>query len=189
MNANPADAPAALIVDDDDYLIVGAMRMFRRAPFRVLSAPTAAAALEILASQSIQVVVSDQRMPGMPGVDFLATVRERWPATMRILLSGQIDQGTLIQAINGGGIFRFVAKPCPHEALVNAINEAFAQARAFEDVRALVCRTRRQAAIIASLQSGRPEVVADAAARGEFDLPPAEPVALAAAVRVALAEA
>ena len=75
------------------------------------------------------VIVSDMRMPGMDGIEFLAQARKRAPDSVRIMLTGCADQRTAINAVNTGRIFRFLAKPCPPEALANALREGIAQYR------------------------------------------------------------
>lgn len=71
------------------------------------------------------VVVSDMRMPGMSGLEFLRRVRDRWPELACIMLTGNADRSTAIDAINEGAVFRFLLKPCPHDELVMAIRAAF----------------------------------------------------------------
>jgi len=76
------------------------------------------------------VVVSDMRMPGMNGAEFLAKAREKAPDTVRMLLTGHADLDTAIEAVNQGNIFRFLTKPCEKEVLVKAIQSGVAQYRA-----------------------------------------------------------
>lgn len=70
-------------------------------------------------------VVADQLMPEMKGTDFLKRVRELYPDTLRIVLSGHSDMGTLIEAINEGAIYKFLAKPVPGNTLQTTLREAF----------------------------------------------------------------
>ena len=73
------------------------------------------------------VVVSDMRMPGMDGVEFLAWARAQHPDTVRIMLTGNADQGTAMAAVNKGAIFRFLTKPCDPELFGQTLDQAVRQ--------------------------------------------------------------
>lgn len=101
-----------LCIDDEQNVLRSLTRLFLDDPYEILTAPSGAEGLLILAqSGTVPVVISDYRMPGMNGVEFLGEVRKRWPETVRIVLSGYADTGAIISAINEGQIYRFVAKP------------------------------------------------------------------------------
>jgi len=101
-----------LCIDDEQNVLRSLKRLFLDDPYEVLTAPSGAEGLLILAqSETVPVVISDYRMPGMNGVEFLSEVRKRWPGTVRIVLSGYADTGAIVSAINEGQIYRFVAKP------------------------------------------------------------------------------
>jgi len=101
-----------LCIDDEQNVLRSLKRLFLDDSYEVLTAPSGAEGLLILAqSGTVPVVISDYRMPGMNGVEFLSEVRKRWPETVRIVLSGYADTGAIISAINEGQIYRFVAKP------------------------------------------------------------------------------
>lgn len=101
-----------LCIDDEQNVLRSLKRLFLDDPYEVLTAPSGAEGLLILAqSETVPVVISDYRMPGMNGVEFLSEVRKRWPETVRIVLSGYADTGAIVSAINEGQIYRFVAKP------------------------------------------------------------------------------
>ena len=78
-----------LFVDDEPMLLAGLKEALRRCPFGILTATSAADALKLLATHAVDVVVSDERMPNMPGSEFLGIVRQRHPQTIRIVLTGQ----------------------------------------------------------------------------------------------------
>jgi response regulator RpfG family c-di-GMP phosphodiesterase len=116
-----------LFVDDDRNLLEGFYRSLSD-EFCVDTAADAAAGLEALASSgSFAVVVSDMRMPGMNGVEFLTAVRERWPDTVRLMFTGCADIQTAMDAVNAGCVFRFLTKPCAPEVLRGALRAAIAQ--------------------------------------------------------------
>ncbi len=101
-----------LCIDDEQNVLRSLTRIFLDDPYEILTASSGAEGLLILDRCGIvPVVISDYRMPGMNGVEFLSEVRKRWPETVRIVLSGYADTGAIVSAINEGQIYRFVAKP------------------------------------------------------------------------------
>ena len=107
-----------LCIDDEQNVLRSLTRLFLDDPYEILTAPSGAEGLLILAqSDTVPVVISDYRMPGMNGVEFLGEVRKRWPDTVRIVLSGYADTGAIVSAINEGQIYRFVAKPLNDDEL------------------------------------------------------------------------
>jgi FixJ family two-component response regulator len=118
-----------LFVDDEPSILDGYKRMLHR-EFQV---DTALGGIQGLTSISdhgpYSVVISDMRMPGMNGAQFLARVRQGAPDTVRMLLTGYTDIDAAMEAVNQGNIFRFLAKPCEKEALIEAINAGVYQYR------------------------------------------------------------
>src|SRR5690606_18738389 len=100
-----------LLPDDWANVLRALVRLFRRDGYKVLTASTVREAFDLLASNPVQVIVSDQRMPDMSGTEFLAKVRELYPDTVRMVLSGYTDLATITEAINRGSIYRFLTKP------------------------------------------------------------------------------
>lgn len=117
-----------LFVDDEPAILDGFRKAFRRASFEVYTAESARAALEVLAEVEIDIVVSDERMPKMPGAEFLSRVRRAHPATIRIMLTGQATIEAAIRAINDGRIYRFLTKPIDAHDLKRLIESALAEA-------------------------------------------------------------
>lgn len=115
-----------LFVDDDPTILEGYQRLLHR-EFSVATANGAEQALAVIrCSGPFAVVISDMRMPGMNGAQFLSKVREKYPETVRMLLTGYSDLNAAIQAVNEGSIFRYLSKPCEKQELVNAITSALA---------------------------------------------------------------
>lgn len=114
-----------LILDDEDNIRRSLQRLLRRDGYRILLAATAAEAFDALARESVQVVISDQRMPGMSGTEFLSQVKALYPDTIRIVLSGYTDLSSVTEAINRGAIYKFLTKPWDDDALRGQIQEAF----------------------------------------------------------------
>ncbi|MDE3028179.1 MAG: response regulator, partial [Paracoccaceae bacterium] len=102
--------PAILLVDDEPHSL-SAMKMALEDDFDILTAPDTDAAARLLEEEWVQVVICDQRMPGRAGVEFLTDVRERWPETVRIIITGYTDAQAMVSAINDAGIYQFLTKP------------------------------------------------------------------------------
>jgi two-component system NtrC family sensor kinase len=117
-----------LCVDDEKKILTAIKRSFLDNDFEILNATSGPEGLEILRRVTpIQVVVSDFRMPGMNGVDFLKEVCKCWPETVRIIISGFADTAAIISAINEGKIFRFIPKPWNEDHLKTVIFDAIKQ--------------------------------------------------------------
>lgn len=130
-----------LIVDDDPNLLSGICRQFRKR-YDMACVGNAAEALERLSDgEGFAVVVSDMRMPGMDGIDFLAEMARRHPQAVRIMLTGNADQTTAIDAVNQGAVFRFLCKPCPPEEFAAALDAALERHRLDRLERDLLERT------------------------------------------------
>lgn len=112
-----------LCVDDEQSVLDGLRRNLHR-EFDVEAALGGAAGLRALETGSFEVVVSDYQMPEMSGAEFLGRVRERWPQTTRVLLTGNADLDAAIATVNEGHVFRFLLKPCPKEVLIPALEAA-----------------------------------------------------------------
>jgi response regulator RpfG family c-di-GMP phosphodiesterase len=116
-----------LFVDDDPNILAGFQRQLRK-QFAVETAVGPGAGLELLRSwRDYAVVVADMRMPEMSGVEFLVKVRGMAPDLVLMMLTGNADQATAVEAINQGNIFRFLNKPCPPDDLVSALEAALRQ--------------------------------------------------------------
>ncbi len=114
-----------LLLDDEENMLRSLVRLFRRDGYKVLTASTVREAFDLLAGNSVQVIVSDQRMPDMSGTEFLAKVRDLYPDTVRMILSGYTDLATITEAINRGAIYRFLTKPWNDDELRGHIEAAF----------------------------------------------------------------
>ncbi len=116
--------PTILCVDDEEAVLEGLELSLRRS-YRVVSATSGQDGLARLEDAGpFPIVISDMRMPGMDGAQFLTEVRKRSPGTMRILLTGQADMAAAISAVNEGQVFRFLTKPCPGKQLLPVLDDA-----------------------------------------------------------------
>lgn len=114
-----------LLVDDDEEIGAALTRLLRQDGYKILCARSGQEGLELLAQHEVNVIVSDQRMPGMVGVEFLSRAKELYPKTVRIILSGYADLSSVTDAINRGAIYKFLTKPWDNEMLCANVLEAF----------------------------------------------------------------
>jgi EAL domain-containing protein (putative c-di-GMP-specific phosphodiesterase class I)/ActR/RegA family two-component response regulator len=114
-----------LLVDDEDNVVSSLKRLVRREGYNVLTANNGPQALQCLAENEIDVIVSDQRMPGMTGVEFLRRAKQLYPNTVRMVLSGYTELSSITNAINEAEIYKFLTKPWDDEHLKEHIAEAF----------------------------------------------------------------
>ncbi|WP_096663610.1 HD domain-containing phosphohydrolase [Polaromonas sp. AET17H-212] len=113
-----------LCVDDEPNILSSLRRLFRTQGYQVLTADGGNAGLTILETESIDLVISDMRMPEMDGAAFLEHVQARWPDTIRLLLTGYADIQSTIEAINRGKIYRYIAKPWDDNDLLLIVRQA-----------------------------------------------------------------
>jgi len=133
-----------LFVDDEVNILKALQRLLRMEDMHVLTASRANEALELLERNPTQVVVSDQRMPEMSGVDFLAVVRERHPDMVRMMLTGYTEMNVAVDAINRGEIYRLITKPWNDDELRATIRQAFDHADLKAEIKRLNQVTREQ---------------------------------------------
>jgi response regulator RpfG family c-di-GMP phosphodiesterase len=132
-----------LCVDDDPNILAAYTRQLRK-QFALETAEGAQPGLEALSARGpFAVVVTDMRMPGLSGVEFLRRVRDLAPLTVRMMLTGNADQQTAIDAVNQGSIFRFLTKPCQPETFANALRAALDQYRLVTAEKELLEQTLR----------------------------------------------
>jgi DNA-binding NtrC family response regulator len=113
-----------LFVDDDPEVISSTRRLlyYRHKDWQVQFAQSATQAMDILNHGKVDVIVSDIRMPGIDGIQFLTTAKEKWPQTVRIVLSGHSNYDSSLQA--SGVVHQFLIKPCPIDEMVTTIEKA-----------------------------------------------------------------
>ncbi|HBG18564.1 MAG TPA: two-component system response regulator [Desulfobulbaceae bacterium] len=139
-----------LFVDDEENILHSIKRELRKR-FQIHTAGSGTEALEVLKNEGpFAVIVSDMRMPGMDGIQLLAAVKDQYPNTIRLMLTGNADQETAIEAVNKGQIFRFLNKPCPTPTLVMAIALAQRQYRLVNAERELLDKTLKGAITVLS---------------------------------------
>lgn len=117
------EQPIILVIDDE----VRSQETLKRVlddDYQVLCASSAAEAEVILESESVHLILCDQRMPGMTGVEFLTRARERWPDAVRMIISGYTDSEDIIAGLNTAGIYRYITKPWDPDELLETVREA-----------------------------------------------------------------
>lgn len=118
-----ASRPTILVVDDEKRSVEAIARILTD-DFEVRTAANGAEAIALLERDWVQVIISDQRMPEMTGIDLLTRVRERWPDILRIIVTGYTDVQDTIRAVNEAGIYHFLAKPWHPDELLQTVRNA-----------------------------------------------------------------
>lgn len=119
------DSRTLLLLDDEENILSALNRVLRRDGYRIFTATSIAQAFDVLARNDVEVILSDQRMPEGSGTEFLSKVKEMYPDTVRIMLSGYTDLAAVTEAINRGAIYKFLIKPWNDEDLRLQIRDAF----------------------------------------------------------------
>ncbi|HSH88731.1 MAG TPA: response regulator, partial [Ramlibacter sp.] len=127
--AAPSTSRARLLLVDDEARILGALSALFRLKYDVMTCTDGHAALEMVRKHRPDVIISDQRMPQMPGVEFLRQAREVDPSSVRILLTGYSDLAAIVGSINDGEVFRFVNKPWSNQEMKDTVAQAVDIAR------------------------------------------------------------
>ncbi len=153
--------PRVLFVDDERNILRTLRRLCRREPYEVLLAASGEEALEILADTPAEVIISDYRMPGMTGVELLARAKQLIPDSVRIVLSGFADTEAVLEAINKGEVYRYLAKPWDDHELLTTIRQGLEHHALLAQNRELTERTRRQNAQLQLLNENLESIVAE----------------------------
>jgi DNA-binding NtrC family response regulator len=147
-----------LLVDDEPAVVSGLRNVLRKEPYDIVTASSAAEGLKILAERKVDVIVSDERMPGMSGSEFLAVACKEYPTTIRIILSGQASLDSAIRAINEGEIYRFLLKPCQPVQLAHTIHDALLLRDLKRESAHLLAASRGQRSVIEDLEKLHPGI-------------------------------
>jgi DNA-binding NtrC family response regulator len=135
---------SVLVVDDEQPVRLALGRILEGAGYTVSLAETAEEALAILDRIPVQLLISDNHMPGMPGIDLLKLVRVRYPNIVRIMLTGDADPEIPIRSINEGEVYRFIRKPWNNSDLRTIVYFAFEVIDLEEEKRQLIALMRKQ---------------------------------------------
>lgn len=123
-NPNSSTRPTVLLVDDEEPILNSLRRLLRGQPYDVVLATSGEQALALMAERPVDLVMSDARMPGMDGATLLAQVHQRYPAVVRIMLTGYADPASIIKAVNDGRIHRYISKPWNDDEMLLTLRQA-----------------------------------------------------------------
>ena len=150
-----------LIVDDEPNVIKSVKRLLFETDYKILSAESGEKGLTMFEGNEIDLVISDYRMPGMNGVEFLRRVRELYPDTIRLILSGYADVAAVVEAINDGQVYKFISKPWNDQELLTTIMRALDQHRLKNENKRLTEELRDRNAELEELTRSLEEKVFD----------------------------
>jgi len=149
-----------LLVDDEPAVIEGLRHALRKPGYEVLAATSGEHALRILGSTSVDVVVSDERMGGMPGSVLLARVCRDWPDTVRILLTGHATVESAVAAVNECQVFRLLLKPCRAADVAEAVRLGLQLKMLRVGSARLLVKLRERGAVIDQIERANPGITA-----------------------------
>ena len=147
-----------LVVDDDATLRNILCDFLKTQDFEAFPAASAEEGLALLETNPVDAVISDENMPGISGSEFLAIVRQKYPDTIRIILTGHASLETAIRAINEGEIYRFFTKPCSVVDLAITVRRALQQKELLRESRKLLEITKKQSSLLDSVEDKYPGI-------------------------------
>ncbi len=147
-----------LLVDDEPLVLQSLKRSLRKEKFRVLCANSANEALKVFEKEPIDLIVTDQDMPGKKGIDLLIEVKEYYPSTIRFMLTGKATLQVALDAINKGSISRFFTKPCNTLELAIAIRQALQQRDLLAKSKRLLRAAKKQSYLLQQLERHLPGI-------------------------------
>ncbi len=133
-----------LFIDDEANILAALKRLFRPFGYNILTAESGAEAIALLEKETVDLVISDMRMPQMTGAEVLEQVRNKWPDVVRILLTGYSDIASTMAAINRGEIYRYIAKPWDDKEIVLIVRDALERKYLLAEKHRLEAMTLRQ---------------------------------------------
>ncbi len=168
-NARPlaADAHTILIVDDEPPTLLVLRFIFRREGYHVLTAETADEALALMSQHAISLIITDQRMPDMTGIELLKHIRQKWPDTFRVLFTAYADPVTVAGAINEGHVFHYITKPWDNDHLRAVVREGVRRYELTHNRRQLGARVLQQTAQLQAQNVSLEQKVTERAAEVE----------------------
>jgi len=156
--APDCNRPVVMFVDDDPGVTAALRRVLRHEPYEVIAEASADGALRTLRLRPVDVVVSDEQMPGMSGSELLGRVRREFPHTIRMILSGQATLDAAVRAINEGRVYRFFLKPCHPSEVKVAIRQSLEHRQLATLSRELLRRHQRQMQLGRALERQSPGI-------------------------------
>lgn len=148
-----------MIVDDEEYIINSIVRLLRSENYTILSASNGTEALDIMSKNKVDLIIADQRMPQMTGIELLREVKRLYPDTVRMVLTGYADINAVIDAINKAEVYRFLTKPCDTNELIINIRQALDYYDLLMDNKVLLDIAREQMKTLADIERQSPGTV------------------------------
>ena len=136
------DQPTVLLIDDEIDILEEYSSLFDGRSLEILTSSSPIKALDLLSAQKIAVMVSDQQMPGMSGLELLQKAQSVSPDTIRVILTGFPEKEVILGAINDGRVFQFLEKPIDPEKLVGAVTEAAEYYAELEEARHFIAKRK-----------------------------------------------
>ncbi|MFH1398066.1 MAG: response regulator [Candidatus Omnitrophota bacterium] len=159
------DKHTILLVDDEKNILNSISRLLQDDSREIITAENSREALEKLKSiGGVDLVISDNRLPDFSGIDFLIKVRQLYPNTIRVLITGYPDVESVIHAINKGQVYRFITKPWDNEEIKVIVKQALDFYDVLKDNRSLLKIARQQADLLKSVKQKYPDI-----SQAEFD--------------------
>ena len=147
-----------LVVDDQQPVLDLLREALRRESYQVFCAASAEEALPILARQPIDLIISDEKMTGMSGTEFLTIVRKKYPETVRIILTGHANLDSALRAINQGEVYRFFTKHCYPIELSVVVRQALQHKDLLKENQRLLDMVRKQSISIQTMEKRYPGI-------------------------------
>lgn len=147
-----------LIVDDEKMILKSIQRTLRNETYNVFTALNAEEALNILQARDIDLIISDQNMPGIAGIELLEKVKADFPSVLTIMLTGQTDIELAVKAINDAGIYKFILKPWDDNDFRITIRRALESLNLVRERNTLQERVRQRDAILRNLEKEHPGI-------------------------------
>jgi len=147
-----------LIVDDEENILSSLKRLFRKEDFQILTATSGEEGLKIIDENEVDLIISDLKMPFMSGVEFLSKAKQKNPAALRIMLTGQADLKAVLDAIDKGEVYRFLLKPWDDEELKMAIKQALDFHHLQKENKVLAQTVKKQNVILKELEKEHPGI-------------------------------
>lgn len=145
---------AILLVDDEPEILFSLKGLLRR-EFELHTAESGQEALDVLRQHRIHVIMTDQRMPEMTGVELMGQVKTQYPDAIRMVFTGYADIKAVIDAINNGGLFRYITKPWDPDQLIDVLHEAVAEYESSVERRQLLVDLHNHLELGQQLAGGR----------------------------------
>ena len=150
-----------LLVDDEENILNSLKRTLRKEQYRIITAQSGMEGLSVIDREKISLVLSDHRMPGMEGGEFLNEVRQKSPDTIRMMLTGYADMQSVMNAINHGEVYRFITKPWDDEEIRFIVRDALRHYDLIDENKALQALTHRQNIELKDLNNNLEDKVAE----------------------------